>query len=122
MDPKTEIKNKLTPFIFVSLLIRQGGCLPNEPAAHACWYYYMLAEKTREALGESTDNQIVYEGEQWMDTHYEQQRRSVCILYGLAHIGEIEPFWPYVRKQAERLSLPKPRMEYVRVTKYRKDN
>lgn len=86
-------------------------CLPNDKRVYACWYYYTLAQKLHEMLGDSTDDQFgILEGERWMDPRFEQIARSVALMYGFENPG---PFmesrvWDCVKAQAAELHLPQP--------------
>jgi hypothetical protein len=63
--------------------------LPNDKRVYACWYYYTLAQKLHEMLGDSTDDQFgILEGERWMDPQFEQIARSVALMYGFENPGE----------------------------------
>jgi len=106
-----------TPMIFKDYLPPQGF-LPQDPAAHACFYFYMLAEKARETVGESTEDQRILEGEQWMTKQYNNQRRAVTMLYDLENLGAIDAFWPAVKLQAKLLGLPEPKQEYMRALQH----
>lgn len=85
--------------------------LPSDKRVYACWYYYTLAQKLYEMLGDSTDDQFgILEGERWMEPQYEQIARSVALIYGFENPG---PFmekrtWDCVRQQALELGLPEP--------------
>jgi len=86
--------------------------LPNEKRAYACWYYYTLAQKLSEMLGDgSTEAQFgILEGERWLEPRYEQIARTVAMMYGLSNPGEFmqERFWNVVEEQAVELGLPRP--------------
>lgn len=85
--------------------------LPNDKRAYACWYYYTLAQKLHEMLGDSTDDQFgILEGERWMDPQFEQIARSVALMYGFENPGPYmeSQFWRAVERQAFELGLPAP--------------
>jgi hypothetical protein len=86
--------------------------LPNDKRIYACWYYYTLAMKLKEKLGDgSTDAQFgLLEGERWMDPQYEQIARSVALMYGLSNPGEFmtSGIWRAVEAQAVEIGLPVP--------------
>lgn len=90
------------------------GFLPRDKRAQACWYFYTLAQKQKEKVGKSIDDQILLEGEMWMDTHYVQTAKTVALMYGLESPDEFMKFWDYVEKEAFRWGLPKPSPEYTR--------
>lgn len=86
--------------------------LPVNKRAYACWYYYTLAMKLSEMLGDgSTESQFgILEGEPWLDPRYEQIARSVALMYGLKDPGEFmeNRFWEVVEDQAIEVGLPRP--------------
>jgi hypothetical protein len=86
--------------------------LPNDKRAYALWYYYTLAQKLAEKLGDgSTDAQFgILDGELWMTPQYEQIARSVALMYGFENPGPFmeRRFWKAVEQQAQELGLPKP--------------
>lgn len=93
------------------------GALPNEVAAQACFYFYLLAQKIREKVGDSIDDQFgVLEGERWMDKHYVQLARSIATLYGLESPDDFARFWTEVKQEAFICGLPIPHDEYTRLT------
>lgn len=104
----------LTPFFFEDYLMPEGF-LPRDMAAHACFYFYVLAEKAKQQVGKSIDNQRVLENEQWLSTHYEQQRRTVALMYNLESPGDIDRYWSAVKLQARALGLPEPSDDYMQM-------
>jgi hypothetical protein len=86
--------------------------LPNDKRVYALWYYYTLAQKHAEFLGDgSTESQFgLLEGEPWMDPAYEKIARSVAMIYGLSDPGEFmkEAIWEAVEIQAQAIGLPQP--------------
>lgn len=86
--------------------------LPVNKRAYACWYYYTLAQKLSEMLGDgTTEAQFgILEGNPWLETNYEQIARTVAMMYGFSNPGEFmeERFWEVVEKQAVELGLPRP--------------
>lgn len=90
------------------------GLLPNDKRAQACWYFYVLAQKQREMVGESTDDQFgLLESDLWMDKRYEQTARSVAMMYQLESPDEFLKFFRYVDLEAVRCKLPRPVAEYT---------
>lgn len=87
--------------------VQPRGCLRIEKACHACWYYYTIATHQLEKVGNSIDDQTILEGEPWQDNHFEQQKRSVAMLYGIEP-DAMDPFWEYVAAETRRLGLPAP--------------
>lgn len=97
--------------------IRPKGFLTDDPRAHACWYFYVLAQKQFEKVGDSTEDQFgILEGNLWMDRHYVQTARTVAMIYGLESPDEFAKAWDEVGLEAARLGLPKPHPSYVRLT------
>lgn len=92
------------------------GLLPaGEKAAQACWYFYLLAQKVKEKVGESIDDQFgLLDGDLWMDKKYEQIARTVAMIYGLESPDEMFKFWDYVEGEASDCQLPLPAEEYKR--------
>lgn len=85
--------------------------IPQNKRGWACWYYYTLAQKLHEQLGESTDDQFgILEHERWMDPHFEQIARTVAMMYGFSDPGEfMQPrFWDAVKRQAYEMHYPAP--------------
>lgn len=105
-------------FPMYPMLMEPEGLLPRDKRACACWYFYTIAESARQTIGSTTEDQFgLLETFQWMDKRYEQQARSVALLYSLESPAEFEKFWPYVEKQAAALGYPAPAMEYKRPLK-----
>lgn len=89
------------------------GCLPADARAQACWYFYVIAQEAKENVGNSIDDQVILEGELWLDTHYVQQKRTVCTIYGFGDPAEMDKFWEFVRSEAAACGLPAPDGKYV---------
>lgn len=107
-------KMELRYFTYPSLT-QPHGELPNDKRAQACWYFYTIAQHAKEKVGDSTEDQIILEGERWMDTRYEAQALAVAQLYQLESPSEFAKFWPYVRKQALALGYPDPHHSYTSI-------
>lgn len=84
------------------------GELNLDMAAHACWYYTMLALKNMIRVGRGPEDQIItydaYNNErvQYMNKNYEAIAKSVGIIYGMSP----EDFLKYedmARREARRL-------------------
>lgn len=100
--------------IFPDLLIRNGGCLPDEIGAHACWYYYTLAQKIYEKIGDSTEDQFgLLETDLWLDPHYHQLARSIATLYRLESPDSFMKFREPIARQAAKLGYPEPKNRYM---------
>lgn len=96
-----QYKLSLTPFHFVSHVTRNGGFLPDEPGAHACWYYCRCAILMWKAVVDGAD----YEGE--LD-HIDMQNniaRGIATLYSLESPSDFLKFMDYVKLEAIRLDL-----------------
>lgn len=92
--------------------VKPKGYLEDHKACHACWYYYTLATKAKELVGDGPESQIILEGEPWLDKEYYQQKRSVGTLYGIDP-AEMDKFWGHVIQEARRLGLPEPAGEIM---------
>lgn len=108
------MKITLTPIRFTDHTV-PFGVLPNHPGAQACWYFYLLAQKNKEQVGSGPEDQILLEGEMWMDKHYVQIARSVALLYQLESPDEFAKFWKEVKQEAWICGLPIPADEYTRL-------
>lgn len=91
-----------------------NGPLPTDMGAQACFFFYMSAEKMREMVGDGASTQIIYEGDLWMDTHYENLARGIASQYGLDDPGVFERYWPAVAKVCEQEGWPPPHPNYTR--------
>jgi len=95
-----------------------NGELPNHKGAQACWYYYILCQKQKEAVGNGPEDQIltVEAGKEsevlWLDKRYLQVGRTLAMLYQLG-LEDIFRYWPAVQAEARRLNLPEPHIEYM---------
>lgn len=94
------------------------GHLPRDPAAQACWYYYILCEKQRTFVGKGPESQIIVEDihhpqdTPWHDKHYLQTGRSIALTFRVK-LEDMFNYWPAVRHEAIRLGLPEPHPEYM---------
>lgn len=100
------------PMVFPEQTI-PNGALPADMGAQACWYYYVIAQKAKEEVGDSIDDQIILEGLPWLDTHYGNQKHSVAIIYGVS-MEHMDKFWNHVEIEAGILRLPEPDGRYMR--------
>lgn len=96
-------------------MIRPKGFLGVDRRYHACWTYYTLAQKVKETVGESTEDQILYEGEEWMDKPYAEIAKSTATRYGLESPDEFlkQNIIQSIRLEAARQQLPRPHDEYM---------
>lgn len=109
-------KITLNPVIFPQLT-KPHGPLSDDPRSQACWYFYTLAQKQKELVGTTLEDQQfrLYEGELWMDKRYEQTARTVALMYGLDSPDEFAKAWQEVAVCAMMLGLPQPADEYTRL-------
>lgn len=91
------------------------GALPKDKRAQACWFFYTRAQSIKERVGNSIDDQILLEGELWMDKRYVELARSVALIYQLDSPDEFAKFWQYVQQEAYVCGLPTPSQEYMRL-------
>jgi hypothetical protein len=91
------------------------GALPDDKRAQACWFFYTRAQQMKEVVGDSTEDQIILEGELWMDKRYVELARTVAMMYGLESPDEFAKFWQYVKQEAWVCGLPIPADEYTRL-------
>ena len=102
---------------YPDLTIQQGGYLPADNRAFACWYFYTLAQQLWEKLGDSTEDQFgLLDTDLWMDPQYERIARSVALIYGFDNPGVFleNRFWEQVEKQAHLMGYPSPKEIYKR--------
>lgn len=90
-----------TPPRFISHLSLSGGMLPDQPGAHACWYYCRCATQMYKKVRDGAD----YEGEVDHQAMYNNLARSVAALYKLESPAEFLQFMWAVRLEAERCEL-----------------
>lgn len=91
------------------------GFLSSDWRAQACWYFYLLAQKQRETIGDSTEDQFgLLEGNLWMNLEYEQTARTVALIYGLESPDEFAKAWDEVRAEAKACGLPEPHWSYTK--------
>jgi len=113
-----EPKITLHPFKFPDLTMPNGPLSP-DMRAQACWYFYTLAQKLKEMVGDSTEDQAfrLTDDEPWMDKRYEQIALSVTQMYGLESPSEFAKAWDQVRKCAKMYRLPAPAPEYTNLVR-----
>lgn len=105
------------PFVFPGHT-KPNGALSQDARAQACWYFYVLAQKQRELVGDSIDDQFgLLEEHEWMDTRYVQTAKTVAMLYGLESPDEFAKAWDEVRAEAESCGLPEPHPSYTRLAR-----
>lgn len=93
------------------------GFLKIDRRYHACWTYYVLAQKIKEIAGDSIDDQIIEEGMAWMDKPYANIAKSVATRYGLDSPDDFlrKYLIKAIRLEAARLGLPRPHDEYMQI-------
>ena len=94
-------KLELRPPRFVSHIAENGGALPDEPGAHACWYYCRIAIKSMKDV----DDGAQYEGELDHTNMLNNLARSVAMLYRLDSPDDFLKFMPLVRMEAMKWEL-----------------
>jgi hypothetical protein len=100
--------------MFIDQMIPDGH-LCHIKECHACFYFYALAQKSVEKVGNSIDDQFgTLEGFPWLDPHHEQLAQSVAVIYGLDSPDEFMKHWDHVIAEAKRCELPPPRSEYMK--------
>jgi len=108
---------QLSPFTFPDLT-HPKGALPDDLRAQACWYFYTLAQKQKESVGDSIDDQFgLLEDDLWMDKRYVQTAKTVALMYNLESPDEFLKFFEFVRMEAASRGLPEPAPEYMRPLK-----
>lgn len=94
------------------------GFLSPDKESQACWYYYILCQKQKEAVGSGPESQtiVVPVGQEgsvhWMDTHFVQTLSSLALIYQLSREAILKRF-PEVIQEATRLELPEPDAAYM---------
>lgn len=113
--------NMRAPFFQDHLM--PDGFLTRDMACHACWYYYILATNARHNVGNSIDDQTIeYNAESmtdiplWRDKRFNQQAKSIALLYGLESPDEMWKYWPNVKMEARRLNLTPPHDEIMNLS------
>jgi len=113
----TQLKFTPTHPIFPDNTI-PSGFLPMVKPAQACWYYYILCEKQRVMVGKGPESQIIivdtgYEHQTpWYDKHYWGTAKAVAMIYQI-EIEEMFSYWSFVIREARRMELPSPALEYM---------
>lgn len=91
------------PYFTELLMTEERGCLPQDPAAHALWYYYYLA--TLQYLRAKAN--IVEESE--LSELFNRERAenilaSVANMYGVKSAKMVR-FWGEIEKQRKALKM-----------------
>ena len=107
---------------FESQLPPTGFLLPIK-ACHACWFYYLLADKASVTMDQPIHLQILEHGSDvsnlskdyplWTEPMYFQQARAVAMIYQLNSPTEFLAFWPQVTLEAARIGTPAPQFKYM---------
>lgn len=90
-----------------------AGPLPMDWRAQACWRFYTLAQKVKERVGNSIEDQLILDDQPWQDKPYANIARSVAMMYGLESPSEFEKFWEYVDAACVQYGYPRPDSEYM---------
>lgn len=93
---------RFDPQIFVGY-IEPHGYLTDNPATHACFYYYLLARRGYERV---EIDPVVWEGDADPTVAYHQLWTSIARMYNV-EIGAMAQCWEIVDKQCYLLGLPK---------------
>lgn len=117
-----DIKMMAQPPIF-PMHTQPEGRLPQRLEAQACWYYYMIAQTVKEKTGQSSEDQIILEGELWKRRNYIQQKLSISKVYGVSP-DDMDKHWPDVNAEVQRINftkdeacgLPIPSADYMYVS------
>lgn len=91
------------PYFTELLMTEEKGCLPQDPAAHALWYYYYLA--TQQCLRAKAN--IVEESERSEEFNRERAENifaSVANMYGVESTKMVR-FWDEIEKQRRTLKM-----------------
>lgn len=96
---------------FYEDLVEPNGCLTLDKASHACWYYTILAMRSRQQFGDGPESQIIeYKvGEtppEWKGIRDEEIARGVALLYGLESPDEFLRFKDRAWAQAQVFQAP----------------
>lgn len=114
-----DVSLHLTPPIFNDHMIPDGALPRPEQfgntgiAAHACWFYYLIAHAALVEARKTIDEQIRLEGEEWATTDFVQQKRTVAMLYGLRSPEDMDRWWIQVAKECDRIGAPLPEKIYM---------
>lgn len=91
-----------------------------EKRHHACFHYYIMAQKLFEQAGghAGIEGQIRYDDARWLDKNYGNIALSTSIRYGLSSPEEFlkESIKEIVQLEIARVGWPKPDPEYWNVT------
>ena len=93
---------RFDPIVFIGY-IEPLGWLTDEPATHACFYYYLCSRNTYERV---ELNPVVYEGDADTVVHYDRLWTSIAKMYNV-EVGAMAQAWELVDKQCDLLGLPK---------------
>lgn len=95
-------------------MVEPNGHLTLDRRTHACWYYYLLAQKLFEKVGKYIEDQIRYEGELWKDKRYDDIAKGVSLMYKLDSPADfLKPgIMQLVERQIRLMEFPAPDPEY----------
>lgn len=104
-----------TPITFPDHTVPTGA-LSTDMRSQACFYFYLMAQKMKEKVGKSIDDQFgILEEYPWMDTHYVELARNVALMYGLESPDEFAKAWDEVKREAWVCNLPIPHDDYTKL-------
>lgn len=101
MDLKLPAGTVRHPIMFESRLIQNGGLLPAEKGAHACWYFCRIAVGHLERFDEGA----IYEGEPDPSNGLFNVAKGVALAYDLDSPDDFLKFMSVCRKEAIRSGL-----------------
>lgn len=108
-----DIKIIYTPIVFPDNT-QPNGALSPEPGAQACFYFYLQAQKMKELVGQSTEDQFgLYDDELWMDKRYAGLARVIAQMYSLESPSAFAAYWREVQQECFVLGLPTPHQDYM---------
>lgn len=109
----SQLKIQYTPFRFADQQAPQGF-LTNDLRSHACWYFFILAEKMRQRAGTKLEDQIILDDSPWLEKDYRGIAKSVALMYGLDSPDDfLHQHWKsLVEQECLRLGYQKPHPEY----------
>ena len=85
-----------------------NGYLPDSMGAQACWWVFVTGMQRLQDVGQGPSTQIILETEQWLNTHFVQQKKSAAMIYGLPNAGILDQYWTEVTKEAIRCGYAVP--------------
>jgi hypothetical protein len=120
------LKNIAYEYPYFADYIEPKGALSIDRASHACFYYGILALRSRETAGSSIDSQIIEYNihetpEPWMEPRDVEIARGVALMYALNSPDDFLQHRARAWEQARRLGIDIPE-EIFTVHPHRKFN